>query len=57
MSMILAIDPTHIYALATLPPHHKDPFDRLLIAQAEAERLALVTADSTFATYGATTLW
>ena len=36
----------------SLPPHHKDPFDRMLIAQAQLESLALVTADSAIEPYG-----
>jgi PIN domain nuclease of toxin-antitoxin system len=35
-----------------LPPHHRDPFDRMLIAQAQAEGLLLVTADNHFSAYG-----
>ena len=42
----------HAEAAGTLPPHHADPFDRLLIAQALVEGLTLVTADSKFAAYG-----
>ena len=37
---------------AALPPHHRDPFDRMLIAQALGEGLILVTADTEFAQYG-----
>lgn len=44
---------THAHALhvATLPHHHRDPFDRLLIAQAQLERVPLVTADQLIARY------
>lgn len=35
-----------------LPPHHRDPFDRMLIAQAQAEGLLLLTADNHFSAYG-----
>ena len=42
---------THVLALDALPLHHKDPFDRLLIAQSIEEDLTLVTADSQFAVY------
>jgi PIN domain nuclease of toxin-antitoxin system len=41
----------HIWPLVRLPRHHRDPFDRLLIAQAIAEDYTLVTADSLFAQY------
>jgi PIN domain nuclease of toxin-antitoxin system len=42
---ILAIEPAHLAALETLPTHHRDPFDHLLIAQAIAEGLTIVTDD------------
>jgi PIN domain nuclease of toxin-antitoxin system len=42
----------HTVAVADLPDHHRDPFDRLLIAQALVERCAVVTADDVFARYG-----
>ena len=42
----LSLLPRHVSALAGLPAHHKDPFDRILIAQAIAENLTLVTADT-----------
>ena len=41
----LPISPRHAEHAATLPPHHRDPFDRMLVAQAQIESLALVTAD------------
>ena len=41
----------HAELVAQLPAHHRDPFDRLLVAQAEAERLTLVTRDPVFARY------
>lgn len=41
----------HALAVADLPPHHADPFDRLLIAQAQLERLILVTSDAAFDRY------
>lgn len=42
---------THVLALEALPFHHKDPFDRLLIAQSIEEGLTIVTADSQFSAY------
>ena len=42
---------------AALPFHHRDPFDRLLIAQALVENVPLVSADSQFDAYGVTRLW
>jgi PIN domain nuclease of toxin-antitoxin system len=41
----------HAELVAQLPAHHRDPFDRLLVAQAEAERLTLVTRDPVFQRY------
>lgn len=41
----LDITTEHALAVEDLPPHHKDPFDRLLIAQAQIEKLTLVTRD------------
>lgn len=48
---ILPITAEHIYTLDNLPFHHKDPFDRLLIAQTITENLTLVTDDSHFPAY------
>ncbi|HEV7163661.1 MAG TPA: type II toxin-antitoxin system VapC family toxin [Solirubrobacteraceae bacterium] len=48
---ILGLAPEHGLDLATLPLHHRDPFDRLLIAQARREGLAIVTADPEFTAY------
>lgn len=44
---------THQHGLraGALPPHHRDPFDRMLIAQAQLEGLPIMTADATFAAY------
>jgi PIN domain nuclease of toxin-antitoxin system len=42
---------SHALAVASLPPIHKDPFDRLLIAQAMVEGITLLTADETIAKY------
>lgn len=47
----LPITGEHAEKVALLPPIHKDPFDRLLIAQASVEDMTLVTADKTVATY------
>ena len=47
----LPVQPSHAQALFTLPALHRDPFDRLLIAQAQAENMRLVTYDSVFAHY------
>ncbi len=42
---------------STLPPHHKDPFDRLMIAQALVEGIPIVSADVAFDAYGITRIW
>ena len=42
----------HAQQAGKLPPHHKDPFDRMLIAQAQAEGLQLITQDEHFPKYG-----
>lgn len=47
----LAISIDHAFAAGSLPKHHDDPFDRMLIAQATLEKLTLVTRDQHFAAY------
>jgi PIN domain nuclease of toxin-antitoxin system len=47
----------HVARVASLPLHHRDPFDRLLIAQALEEELACVSADGVFERYGAVRIW
>ena len=47
----LVIEPRHAIAAARLPPHHHDPFDRMLVAQARVERLVLVSFDAAMAAY------
>jgi PIN domain nuclease of toxin-antitoxin system len=47
----------HTLALVELPPIHNDPFDRMLIAQAKCENLAIVTADETLKEYPVEILW
>lgn len=53
----LAVYPAHVLRVAALPPIHKDPFDRLLIAQAQAENLALVTRDPEIRRYTVQVIW
>ena len=48
---VLGLAPEHGVAVGDLPMHHRDPFDRLLIAQARLEGLTVVTADRRFAEY------
>ena len=47
----------HAEAVERLPWHHRDPFDRLLVAQASVERCALVSADRRLSAYGVDVLW
>lgn len=54
---ILPIATEHILELDNLPFHHKDPFDRLLIAQSIVEDFTIVTVDSEFPAYSAKLLW
>lgn len=54
---LLPIALDHATAVEGLPMHHRDPFDRLLIAQATVEGLSLVSADGAFDQYGISRLW
>lgn len=54
---ILPVTLEHTLALENLPAHHKDPFDRLLIAQAIIEGVALVSADPNIVRYGVQVVW
>jgi PIN domain nuclease of toxin-antitoxin system len=54
---LLNINLDHIAVVATLPFHHRDPFDRLIIAQAMVEQLPILSADSVFDAYPIQRLW
>jgi len=54
---LLPISLDHIDALSRLPNHHRDPFDRLLVAQAIHEGLTIVSSDQAIAKYAAPVLW
>lgn len=54
---MLPIDLRHVSRVARLPFHHRDPFDRLIVAQALVEDLSVVTADRVFAKYGVRRTW
>jgi PIN domain nuclease of toxin-antitoxin system len=54
---LLPIDLSHVTAVEGLPMHHRDPFDRLLIAQATVEQIAIISADSGLDAYGISRLW
>jgi len=47
----------HVLRVYDLPPHHRDPFDRLLVAQAQMENLPIVTADPRISLYDVEVLW
>jgi len=55
--IVLPILPTHVFALDGLPTAHKDPFDRLLVAQANSEGATLVSADAIFKSYPVRLAW
>ena len=54
---VLPITVKHAAVVATLPFHHRDPFDRLLVAQALAEDIPVATADAVFDRYGVRRVW
>ena len=53
----LPIELRHVQQLEALPMHHRDPFDRLLIAQARVEGLPILTADPAFARFDVQVIW
>jgi PIN domain nuclease of toxin-antitoxin system len=53
----LEIQPGHCRRLQDLPWHHRDPFDRMLIAQAQIEELSILTADRRFKRYDVKVIW
>ncbi|PAX49850.1 type II toxin-antitoxin system VapC family toxin [Brunnivagina elsteri] len=54
---ILPIELSHIYTLDSLPNHHRDPFDRILIAQAIFEKMPLLSIDGIFDAYPINKIW
>lgn len=54
---ILSIAPEHLNELSKLPFHHKDPFDRLIIAQSLSEDMPIVSTDRVFRGYAAQIVW
>ncbi|GAB4203068.1 MAG: type II toxin-antitoxin system VapC family toxin [Roseiflexaceae bacterium] len=54
---VLAIHQDHIFGLENLPNIHKDPFDRILIAQANTEGMLLLSADTIFSSYPVQVIW
>jgi PIN domain nuclease of toxin-antitoxin system len=54
---VLPVDLTHALRVSLLPDHHKDPFDRMLVAQAQVEKVPILTADSQIARYPVRVSW
>ena len=54
---LLPIHPEHLYAVESLPWHHRDPFDRLLVAQALCEGMTVLGRDPSWAHYGIRLVW
>lgn len=55
--LVLPVALSHALAVVALPPHHRDPFDRLLVAQAQIEELRLVSGDRWIARYDVERVW
>jgi len=55
--VVLPITIDHAEIQAGLPHHHRDPFDRLLVAQSQVESMPVVSADAQFDSYGITRVW
>jgi len=55
--IVLQITVSHLKHVADLPYHHRDPFDRLLIAQSHVENIPVITSDSTFDQYAIQRVW
>ena len=54
---LLPVTARHADLVTTLPVHHRDPFDRLLVAQATCEQLSIVSADESLRRYGVEVVW
>ena len=54
---LLPVEVAHLKTLSSLPYHHKDPFDRLLISQAIAEQTTILSSDTKFPEYSVKLLW
>ena len=54
---VLPIQMTHALHVFTLPDHHRDPFDRMLVAQSQLEQLPILTCDPQIARYAVTVMW
>lgn len=56
-AVLLSIGQNHLEHLESLPFHHRDPIDRLMVAQAAAESLTVITKDAAFSQYNVQTFW
>ncbi len=54
---VLAIEASHVFGLFSLPDHHRDPFDRLLVAQCMVENIPLVASDALLRRYPIEIIW
>jgi PIN domain nuclease of toxin-antitoxin system len=54
---VLPIEMAHAVHVFTLPDHHRDPFDRMLVAQSQLENLPILSGDPQIAQYGVTVIW
>lgn len=54
---LLPIELSHVFRAGSLPPIHRDPFDRMLVAQAQIEGLPILTADPVISLYDVETIW
>jgi PIN domain nuclease of toxin-antitoxin system len=54
---LVPVELSHLLEYSALPLHHRDPFDRLLVSQALAEGIGVLTSDPSFAMYGVSTSW
>ena len=54
---LLGITPDHVSRIVSMPFYHRDPFDRLLIAQAQVEGIQIIGCDPAFAAYAVNLLW
>lgn len=55
--VLMSIEPSHAFRAGSLPPIHRDPFDRMLVAQAQVEGLPILTADPAISRYDVETIW
>ncbi len=55
--LLMPVNASHVYALGNLPSIHKDPFDRMIVAQARVESLCLISHDSTLKKYPVDIMW